>query len=1329
MAADIGEVGCSQRKRKRRRPSDFPKLLVGDQVEVRSLEEGFLGSWHSGIVISCKKNAREVQYDHILCDDGSERLVECIKVSPMIDGIIPASSALENYRGLIRPLPPPFDCKSRSFCYGQCVDVYYQDGWWEGVIFDHNDGSENRTIFFPDIGDDMNCTIDDLRITLDWDEFSGDWRPRGSWLFLELVEEFVREWPVPVSLRQIWYEVRAKKGFEKLKEWTSMDGDMWKNLVLEVICDNCELAADHFLQRLDSSGELVQEDLLTLSKTLYDVVLRPEVDLANSLGVVAVENGSSSRMLPSDVGNAIVPAVADKTNVHDNISILEEDMFDMSLLTSSNAPFHDEMLCATPPVLSVSPFHPDGSSRLNSNLNSKGFSSNCTKAPLGKRQGISSRWLPAGNDIVPGAESCPNAIDEYHLVFNSNRKPSGHLMSNLRKHLAYLGWKIEFMRDRGSIRMRYTSPEGKSYDSLNKVCKALRKPSLGNLSNASADDKRILAGATSVTSFMPAGNDLVPSGEYIPNAVSEYHDVCNSNRRPSLHLKLNVWKHLAYLGWKIEFARAGGACRNRYFSPDGKVYYSLLMVCKALGQPTLEKISHVFQDDKIVSAAVPDSPFPSNSCENPQTRMEVSVLPTCNVIESGYFPEAVVQYYLLGSRSETDNRALYKNHKVNDLKFKAKKHLSGLGWYIWHNRTRGRQTMRYSSPSGRSYYNLRAACKGCIDEGLHGCNASTSKKRRKRNIRKEARGQLVIGGSSLSSTDAEFNNHLISCYALSEDSLIEPADISLPGEVVELGKGEIRKVKRLHRKDQTAGDQMWKKKRPVRSLVKDGDNLGSDCPMHVLRSSKRALAVGHPSSSYQNPRTILSWLIENNVVLPRSKVHYISRKGGAPMAEGRITREGIKCSCCQKVFTLGKFEIHAGSNNHRPAAHIFLEDGRSLLDCQSQLKYKISPRKFMTDPCKVKGRRQSNTNDYICSVCHFGGELILCDQCPSSFHISCLGLKDVPDGDWYCSSCCCGICGRSIFNKDREQFTDDSVLICDQCEHQYHVGCLREMGITNVDCRPKGSWFCTRRCEEIFLGLHNLLGKSVSVGIDNLTWTLLKYVKHEDGDHDDQEALTENFSKLSVALSVMHECFEPVKEPLTRRDLVEDVIFSRWSELNRLNFQGFYTVLLERNDELITVANVRVYGEKVAEVPLVATRFQYRRLGMCRILMNELEKRLMELGVERLVLPAVPAVLNTWTTSFGFSKMTASERLNLLDYTFLDFQGTIMCQKLLANIPTSESNLLTRNQQKSHDVVAVIDNTDLDGNSAVSEVSQVDQVEESEIVDQGPIEYVLSLVS
>ncbi|KAI3453866.1 hypothetical protein Pfo_010529 [Paulownia fortunei] len=338
----------------------------------------------------------------------------------------------------------------------------------------------------------------------------------------------------------------------------------------------------------------------------------------------------------------------------------------------------------------------------------------------------------------------------------------------------------------------------------------------------------------------------------------------------------------------------------------------------------------------------------------------------------------------------------------------------------------------------------------------------------------------------------------------------------------------------------------------------------------------------------------------------------------------------------------------------------------------------------------------------------------MCDQCPSSFHFHCLGLKEVPDGDWFCPSCCCQICGQSRFEKNG-QVIDSSVLTCGQCEHRYHVECLRNKGI--IDCFPEGYWFCQDTCEQIFCGLQKILGKSVPVGTENLTWTLVKYMN--DHDASDDECLVENYSKLNVALGVMHECFEPVKEPSTRRDLVEDVIFSRWSELNRLNFQGFYTVLLEKNDELISTATVRIYGKRVAEVPLVATRFQYRRLGMCRILMNELEKKLMELGVERLVLPAVPSVLNTWTTSFGFSVMNESERLKFLDYTFLDFQGTVICQKVLTSNPSSVSSLLTGTQANSCDHVNKNVNIELDGNSTASEVFQGEQVEETDIVEQG----------
>ncbi|KAB1225748.1 hypothetical protein CJ030_MR1G029250 [Morella rubra] len=492
-------------------------------------------------------------------------------------------------------------------------------------------------------------------------------------------------------------------------------------------------------------------------------------------------------------------------------------------------------------------------------------------------------------------------------------------------------------------------------------------------------------------------------------------------------------------------------------------------------------------------------------------------------------------------------------------------------------------------------------------------------------------------------------------------------------------------------------------------------DLESSRPTCMLLSSKRVKQVVAPKSSHHNPRTVLSWLIDNNVVLPRAKVRYCSRKNFHSMAEGRITRDGIKCSCCEKVFTLSNFEVHAGSKYRRPAANIFLEDGRSLFDCQMQV---IRGKKTGSYARKTRGRNKGTShegeNDNICTVCHYGGELVLCDECPSAFHQGCINLKDVPDGDWFCPSCCCAICGHMKYRNNSAQPVDGSLHTCNQCEHKYHIGCLRNRGEDRLQTCPEEKWFCCKKCAQILLGLQKILGKPLPVGEDNLTWKLLKPMTP---DTHDVEALSENHSKLNVALEVMHECFEPIKESRTQRDLVEDVIFTRGSELKRLNFRGFYTVLLERDDEIIAVATVRIHGEKVAEIPLIATRVRYRRRGMCRILMNELEKMLMELEVKRLVLPAIPSVLNTWTTSFGFTKMTDFERVQFLDFTFLDFPDTVMCQKLLRKNPSADSSPSGRQPDL---VYRNRDNTDLD----VSEVYQAEHNDESRFMEQELVRYV-----
>jgi len=69
-------------------------------------------------------------------------------------------------------------------------------------------------------------------------------------------------------------------------------------------------------------------------------------------------------------------------------------------------------------------------------------------------------------------------------------------------------------------------------------------------------------------------------------------------------------------------------------------------------------------------------------------------------------------------------------------------------------------------------------------------------------------------------------------------------------------------------------------------------------------------------------------------------------------------------------------------------------------------------------------------------------------------------------------------------------------------------------------------------------------------------------------------------------------------------------------------------------------------------------------------------QNLINLGVNRLVLPAASSVLDTWTTSFGFLPVTQSDRTEFLGYTFLDFQDTVMCQKVLRKLPSPLSHLL-----------------------------------------------------
>ncbi|KAI7735395.1 hypothetical protein M8C21_008335 [Ambrosia artemisiifolia] len=856
---------------------------------------------------------------------------------------------MSRLRGRIRLVPPQFNHNFNCLHYGQCVDVFHEDAWWEGVVFDHDDMSDERTVFFPDIGDELRARVENIRFTHDWDAETDVWKFRGDWVFLEVLEELEVEWPIVVSVKQIWYELRMKKRFKgEIKEWTCEVKEVWKEAVKEVVLDNLKLTMVDFFARLQRDGH----QILDINKKFLDSIVNIKPSFFTSI---------------------------------------EELPFD-----SNHLPVEECEL----------PFDDDDNAD-DGDMGPPGFSKN--EVVVSKRFPEESyQWTQLHDfhifdpHLVVEAKCCPGSVVRCNQLCNHNKKPTPQLLSELRQHLLYLGWKVEVKRDffggkyKESIRYRYTNPTEED----------------GNWRKTDVDLRE---------------------------------------------LQRRAKRHLFAVGWSMYF-REGTRKRPVYQSPNGKKFCSIRTACNFY---ILENSSHG-----------------SGNCS------EVNV---------------------------------------------------GTG-------------------------------EGGTSEG-----GDSQKKSKERGV-----GRLVI----------------------------KKKDGVLSIEVVEKRKEAF-----------------------VNSLYEETEN--SPRKPRVLRSSKRAREDISPM--HQTPRTVLSWLIDNSVIVPRSKVQYRCRKDGHTMKEGR-------------------FETHAGSLNRRPSANIFLEDGRSLLDCQLQLKSKQNARL-----CKTESRR----------------------------------LKGGPG-----------------------------------CMMTHHVGCLKlKEGVLKLASYPQVNWFCSMRCEEIYSGINKLLGEAIPVGQDDLTWTILKHKRPEGTNHDNtllmDEEVAECYSKLNVAISVMHECFEPVMEPRTQRDIVEDVIFCRWSELNRLNFKGFYTVLLEKDDELVSAATIRIYGEKVAELPLIGTRFRYRRRGMCHALMNVLEKKLVELGVERLVLPAVPSVLQTWTSSFGFSVMTEAQKLDFLGYTFLDFQGTHMCQKLLGNAQPSADSSISRGN-----VCEIINGSnaiELDGVSAVSEVSQAERVEESMMVDQHPL--------
>jgi|UniRef100_A0A2N9IC68 hypothetical protein len=127
----------------------------GDEVEVCSNRDGFVGSYYSATVIKKHGNdSYEVQYKNLITEDEPHR--------PLIETV----NAEE-----IRPKPPKVVLAS-GFGSNDVVDAFDNDGWWVGKI-SRKKGSDYYYVFFDTYMVEIPYPSFRLRAHLDW--VNGKW--------------------------------------------------------------------------------------------------------------------------------------------------------------------------------------------------------------------------------------------------------------------------------------------------------------------------------------------------------------------------------------------------------------------------------------------------------------------------------------------------------------------------------------------------------------------------------------------------------------------------------------------------------------------------------------------------------------------------------------------------------------------------------------------------------------------------------------------------------------------------------------------------------------------------------------------------------------------------------------------------------------------------------------------------------------------------------------------------------------------------------------------------------------------------------------------------
>lgn len=229
---------------------------------------------------------------------------------------------------------------------------------------------------------------------------------------------------------------------------------------------------------------------------------------------------------------------------------------------------------------------------------------------------------------------------------------------------------------------------------------------------------------------------------------------------------------------------------------------------------------------------------------------------------------------------------------------------------------------------------------------------------------------------------------------------------------------------------------------PARNGRKRKRNASAAPPRFSSLSARNAVAPAPAAAAKKH--TILTWLIDGGFLCDGETVFYApggdDAAGAGKVVSGAVTRAGVRCSCCDAVVPLPVFEAHAGARRvpgqqqqqQQAWEKLLLESGDSLLQrmqeawetelvrifqaqgkvraaleeedernslakkrmlLKHQKKRAVVERIMSARMMEKMKAGEKDSSDDACGVCAYGGKLLCCDSCLSTFHPRCLAME------------------------------------------------------------------------------------------------------------------------------------------------------------------------------------------------------------------------------------------------------------------------------------------------------------------------------------------------